>query len=287
VRLVSTLVLAVSVTAAALARQAPPSRRSIAPPLSDRLDHSPFTPCAKPPANHAHARIASWNIKAARAAPLDALISEMRAMQADIIALQEVDVQTRRSGNVDQPKAIAAALGFHYAFAASIEWDGGDYGLALLSKWPLVTVERHRVGPADLDEPRIVLDATICLRGADNGHATGSAGRPLRLLNHHADDHQAVRALGFVDLTRITQTAIGRGLLMVGDMNEGAQGAGIRALGDIGLVDLGATAAVSTTASGRIDYAFADRPLSRQVSGVRVWPTHNSDHHAVLIDLDW
>ena len=80
---------------------------------------------------------------------------------------------------------------------------------------------------------------------------------------------------------------MGRGVLLVGDMNEYADGPGIRTRVDAGLVDLGADGALSTAESGRIDYLFADGPLARRASAVRVWPTDKSDHHAVFTDLEW
>ena len=59
-------------------------------------------------------------------ASLDEVAAELRDMDADIIALQEVDSGTRRSGFVNQPLVLAKARDFHYVFAASIKWDGGD-----------------------------------------------------------------------------------------------------------------------------------------------------------------
>ena len=114
------------------------------------------------------------NIRAALSAPLEEIAAELEAMQTDLVALQEVDVRVRRTGLRDQPVVLAAALGFHHVFAASIKWDGGDYGLAVLSRWPLVDVRRHRLeNPGTRGEPRIVLEVTVC-----------AGGRPLRLFNH-------------------------------------------------------------------------------------------------------
>lgn len=268
------LVMAITVATAAQSQQ---TRQPLVPELSQRFDHSPLAPCSgRPETTAPRVRIASWNIKAARTATLDALAEEMRAMDADVIALQEVDVHTRRGGNVDQPGTLAARLGFHYVFAASIRWSEGDYGLALLSKWPLVRVERHRVGVTDAGEPRIVLDATVCV-----------AGRPLRILNHHADDLPATRARSFADVQQIVTATTGHRLLLMGDLNETDDGPGISMLRATGLVDLGAEKAVSTSDWGRIDYVFADPQLARHASAVRVWPTDKSDHHAVLVELDW
>ena len=107
----------------------------------------------------------------------------------------------RRGGFVDEPGELATALGLNYVFAASIKWDEGHYGLAVLSRWPLVGAERHRLSSTPEAEPRIVLDVTVC---AD--------GKPLHLLNLHADRRTASRALGFADLRRIAKDDFGRGL---------------------------------------------------------------------------
>ena len=145
----------------------------------------------------------TWNIRAALTAPVDVLAAEMRAMEVDVIALQEVDVRTRRGGFVDEPVELATALGFHYVFAASIKWDEGHYGLAVLSRWPLTKVERHRLDSTPEAEPRIVLDVTVC-----------AGGRPLHVLNNHADRRTASRALGFANLSRIVEDDVGRGILI-------------------------------------------------------------------------
>ena len=180
-------------------------------------------------------RIATWNIRAARSASLDAIAAELQHMQADVIALQEVDVRMRRTGFVDEPAALASALGFHYVFAASIKWDEGDYGLAVLSRWPLTEVRRHRLDAATAAEPRIVLEATIC-----------AGGRRLRVFNHHADGRVASRHAGFEELRGIVQAVVGHGVLVLGDFNEHADAAGVSGLIDAGLVDLGAERNVET-----------------------------------------
>src|SRR5688500_3939467 len=130
--------LAISVSPASLRQDAPSGqaerRPRIVVELSDLLTHSPLETCGTSSGQGTSAskrlRIATWNIRAAQSAPVDVLAAEMRAMQADLFALQEVDIRTRRGSFVDQPEELAKALGFHYVFAASIEWDEGHYGLA-------------------------------------------------------------------------------------------------------------------------------------------------------------
>lgn len=61
---------------------------------------------------------------------------------ADLVALQEVDVRTLRSGkDLDQAAELAKATGMHFYFAKSIDFQDGEYGLAILSKFPILHAE--------------------------------------------------------------------------------------------------------------------------------------------------
>ena len=263
--------------------QTPPTpprpRQRIIVDLSDLLTHSPLVKCdgsqGQSGSGSKRLRIASWNIRAAQSAPVDMLAAEMRAMEADVFALQEVDVRTRRGDFVDQPEGLAAALGFQYVFAASIKWDEGHYGLAVVSRWPLVNVQRHRLEGTPEAEPRIVLEATVC-----------AGGRPLRMFNLHADRRTASRALGLAHLKRIVEGDIGSGIMVIGDLNEYSDAPGVSSLIASGLIDLSASSP-STTGAGRVDYLLVDERLARVSSPARVWPTDKSDHHALLTDLEW
>ena len=273
----SIVLLAMSLSAAANARQ---NGVRVLAEASDVLIHSALDACNAVDSRVIKAperlRIATWNIRAARSAPLDVIAAEVAAMQADVIGLQEVDVRTRRSGFLDEPEVLATALGFHYVFAASIKWDEGDYGLAILSRWPLTEIRRHRLDSTTATEPRIILEVTIC-----------AAGRPLRVFNHHADSWVGSREVGFAALRGILHAHMGRGLMVVGDFNEQPDGAAVRALIDAGLVDLGAELGVRMENRRRIDYLLADGLLASRASSARVWPTDKSDHHAMMADLEW
>lgn len=52
----------------------------------------------------------------------------------DYVSIQEIDSVTRRSYGVDVLKEIAKRTGMFYVFGASISFDGGKYGLGVLSK---------------------------------------------------------------------------------------------------------------------------------------------------------
>lgn len=93
-------------------------------------------------------RVATYNILGGKLG-VDGVVAAIRSFDADVVALQEVDDGTRRSGRVDQPEAIAEALGMEVAFAEHRKFGGGRIGVALLSRHPLSNVERIAL-PGDL-----------------------------------------------------------------------------------------------------------------------------------------
>jgi endonuclease/exonuclease/phosphatase family metal-dependent hydrolase len=117
-------------------------------------------------------RLASYNIKSAQHLPngLDALAATLRAIDPDIVALQEVDRLTERSNRTDQTAELAERLGFeHHTFAAATAWPGGgEYGVALISRHPLEDVVATPLWvPTDpsvhesFREPRTLVSATV------------------------------------------------------------------------------------------------------------------------------
>lgn len=64
------------------------------------------------------------------------------ALDADVLALQEVDVGGSRSGEVDEGAAVAATTGLAAAFGCClVRRDGGRYGNALLARGRIEDVE--------------------------------------------------------------------------------------------------------------------------------------------------
>lgn len=96
---------------------------------------------APPPATTL--RVMSYNIhhcnppSAAGKIDVDAIVKTIREAAPDLVALQEVDVNTQRSGSINQARMIAEALEMNYYFGKAIDYDGGEYGVAILSKYPI------------------------------------------------------------------------------------------------------------------------------------------------------
>ena len=84
----------------------------------------------------------------------------LKAMNPDVVALQEVDQLCGRSGKVDQTAVLAGLLGFeHHFFAPAMDFDGGKYGLAVISRHPFAETLAIRLDHGG--EPRAAAAVTI------------------------------------------------------------------------------------------------------------------------------
>ncbi len=76
----------------------------------------------------------------------------------DVVALQELDSMTGRSGRHDQLGELASRTGYHPVFGAAIEFNGGLYGVGILSREMPVSTKRI---PLPGEEPRVLLVAEL------------------------------------------------------------------------------------------------------------------------------
>lgn len=252
-------------------------------------------------------RIATFNLLSGRGVPdgtvsADNLRAAAEALDADVVGLQEVDRLQERSGGTDQTACVAEALGARWSrFVPAVEgtpgaaWtpssadDGADvegpsYGLALVSRLPVLSWRVRRFGPAPVglpllvpgtrglttvrDEPRVALAAVV----------EGPSG-PFTVVTAH---------LSFVPGWNVRQLrAVSRWAaafpgprLLVGDFN--LPGALPRLI--TGWSQL---ARVATYPSWRprvqFDHVLSDRPIA--VSATRALQLPVSDHCALTVDL--
>ena len=86
----------------------------------------------------------------------------------DVVALQEIDVGRDRSGKIDQAKSIALKLGMIAHFHPSFLLKEGQYGNAILSRYPLKIVRKDalpRLRSQGLFEPRAALWVEVDVNG--------------------------------------------------------------------------------------------------------------------------
>lgn len=82
---------------------------------------------------------------------------------ADLVFLQEIDENCRRSGSADQMQVLAAITGLDPAFGSFMPYDGGRYGMGMLSGLP-VTGTRSIPLPEG-NEPRVALAREVTVLG--------------------------------------------------------------------------------------------------------------------------
>lgn len=94
---------------------------------------------------------------------LDAVAAVINVEKPDLVGLQEVDQFTRRSGNIDQAKLLAQKTGLHYQFFKAIDYDGGAYGIAILSKFPILSSSKVDLPQVMKGEERVMANIMVSL----------------------------------------------------------------------------------------------------------------------------
>jgi len=134
-------------------------------------------------------------------------------LRPDIVALQEVDQGMERTRGQDQAAIIALDLEMHSLFFPVLAMDGGHYGLAVLSRFPLREVKYGFLsrGSAHAGRER---------RGFMWVEVEGPAGR-LHLLNTHLGLTPAERRLQGEALLATLRPAGNRPMIVCADLNAG------------------------------------------------------------------
>lgn len=87
--------------------------------------------------------------------------------RADLVALQEVDRGVERTQKRDLPAELAKLTGLAVAFEKNIAHQGGEYGNAILSRFPLKRTRNTHLKSFANGEQRGVLQVTLEVNGRD------------------------------------------------------------------------------------------------------------------------
>jgi endonuclease/exonuclease/phosphatase family metal-dependent hydrolase len=103
-------------------------------------------------------RVATFNVR--HGVGVDSILdlertaAVIRAADAEVVGLQELDRGVRRSGGIDQPGALAEATGLAVRFHRTARTGGGEYGIAVATTAPEVDDEFVTLPRAKSEEPR-------------------------------------------------------------------------------------------------------------------------------------
>ncbi len=231
-------------------------------------------------------RVLTYNIHHAegvdRKLDLERIAQVINDTRPDIVALQEVDQGVGRTDRVDQPAELARLTKMHVVFGDNIQFGGGKYGNAILSRFPITRHRNHRLPNRDNGEQRGVLVATINVPDW-----------PLPLvffathLDHRKDDQERFESAQVINT--LAAKHAGQPALLAGDLNDTA---GSRTLQEL--------AKTWTPANDRPLFTVPVKEPSRQIDfilsrsterwksiEVKVLPESvASDHRAVLAVLE-
>lgn len=221
-------------------------------------------------------RLMSYNIRNGRGMDevmdLGRVAEAIREARPDVVAVQEVDSATERSGRVDVSRWLGERTSLYHTYAPAIEFEGGKYGVAVLSRErplrayakPLPGREEARVSLWVEFEGYIFCCTHLSLTEEDRA-------RSLPLLREEA-------------------ARVGKPVFVAGDWNDTPDSPFIRALGeDFRLLNDTTRGTYPASAPDRcIDYiagyAGEGEPFTVLSSEVRDEPLA-SDHRPVVVDV--
>jgi endonuclease/exonuclease/phosphatase family metal-dependent hydrolase len=158
-------------------------------------------------------RVMTYNIRSGRGADdrtdLGRISDVIRSYGPDVVALQEVDAGRARSGSVDQASELADRLGMAASFAPCIEEGGARYGIATLSRLPILSSRQvglpHRAN-VPRSEPRCALLTRL----------PWGEGREIDVINTHLSVLRRDRP---AQVAAIGPELAERDLILAGDLN--------------------------------------------------------------------
>jgi endonuclease/exonuclease/phosphatase family metal-dependent hydrolase len=239
-------------------------------------------------------RVLTYNIHAGKDAQQQPNLARIAAVidsaDADIVLLQEVDRRTTRAQGADHFAELRRLTRLYGVFGKSLDFQGGEYGIAVLSRWPVdsvralaLKVEPPQERSGQSYEPRIALHVV----------AHTSAG-PLHVVNTHLDaggagtyrKQELIAALAHMK----QMVPADAPLVFGGDLNARPHTEEIQAIAftlrDAFMV-CGTGAGETFPAHApdrRIDYIFV---RAATCSSARVLDSQASDHRALLTILQY
>ncbi len=255
-------------------------------------DHFPVTAVLSSASSSNVLKVLSYNIHHGRGVDdklsLDRIAKVIRESDADIVALQEVDQGCGRSERTAQTQELEKLTGYYGVFGKAIDFDGGEYGQAVLSRWPIKHSLVHKLpneqqSNGSMREQRIVLEATIPSQlGTIRFFSTH--------LDHSKEDlrHEQARAVvGFLDTVSLEESkAIAT--VLAGDLNATPKSRTLTSFEQRWQIDPQSPSEViatypSESPKTRIDYVLVDRAGRLVVESIEVLSEPvASDHRPVL-----
>jgi endonuclease/exonuclease/phosphatase family metal-dependent hydrolase len=203
---------------------------------------------------------------------LERLAKIIVALQPDLVALQEVDRKTKRADGVDQAAELARLTGMHAEFGKAMDYSGGEYGEAILTRVKPDEVRVHALPHDQGSEPRAAL-AVRLKPGEDMPEL-------LFIGTHLCHQRETNRVAQAKEINRLYPVQDGPPCLLAGDLNARATS---QTMTEFGKQWKDTLPALST-----IDYVLVRKSDPWEVIETTVIDDRvASDHRPVLVVIEW
>ena len=98
---------------------------------------------------------------------LDAVAGIINSLQADLVALQEVDKKTTLVNGLDLTAELSQRTGMRGIFGRAMDYAGGEYGEAVLCRHPVLEIKNNPLPHTPKAEPRAALEVHVELPGGE------------------------------------------------------------------------------------------------------------------------
>lgn len=233
--------------------------------------------------NEKSIKVVCYNIRFGELASLEEIAEFIKSEDADIVALQEVDVKTNREVAAHQNgKDFITELGYHSgmltAYARTIYYSGGYYGIGILSKYPFKQTKKILLPlPEGSREQRALLLADVELPG----------GKIITFVSTHLDHSTSEVRKAQVQVINESLKDNPYPIILAGDFNASPDSPeineGMKEWGQAGTSDFTAPASSPRT---KIDYIFF-YPLNEwKVLNASTPKISLSDHLPVIAEIE-
>lgn len=206
----------------------------------------------------------------------------IKSERADIVALQEVDKGVERTARRDFPDELAALTGMTCIFSNNFHYQGGEYGNAVLTRFPVLRATNTHYKMIREGEQRGILQLTLDVHG-----------RKVVFMDTHIDyrPDDAERWSNVGEIHQLAKQYAGLPIILCGDFNATPESRVCRKLNErfddawvLGGTGDGFTIPAANPRK-RIDYIWISKGASFTPIKARVCPSDASDHLPVLVEL--
>ncbi|MCM3904372.1 MAG: endonuclease/exonuclease/phosphatase family protein, partial [Pyrinomonadaceae bacterium] len=249
-----------------------------------------ITPAApsssSPPAPKKTLRVMTFNIHVGvgvdKRLDLQRIADVIIRERPDLVGLQEVDRGVRRTEGIDEIAELAKMTRMDYAFGHNLDYQEGQYGVAILSKFLIQKIDHRKYGNRREAERRGLLRVEVDVGGRTINFATTH-------LDYQRDDE---RLFETEQLLRFLED-VKNPLIVVGDFNDEPAGSTYKLMltkfSDAWVGSRAKQDGFSYSAdkpSKRIDYIFYRTDAGVRAKKAWVVRTPASDHLPVMAELE-